>query len=58
MTSLGNQGVQTTRKDNKIISNYTGSSIMIANFVPIHQKTWPPQAIIFSDWPIFKNHLL
>jgi hypothetical protein len=28
---------------------------MIANFVPIHQKTWPPQAILISDWSISKN---
>jgi hypothetical protein len=28
---------------------------MIANFVPIHQQTWPPQAILVSDWPIFLN---
>jgi hypothetical protein len=21
----------------------------------IHYQTWPPQAILVSDWPIFKN---
>jgi len=26
--------------------------------VMIHYQTWPPQAIIVSDWPIFKNLLL
>jgi hypothetical protein len=29
-----------------------------AHFVPIHFQTWPPQAILVSDWPIFKNLLL
>jgi hypothetical protein len=24
----------------------------------IHYQTWLPQAIFFSDWPIFKNLLL
>jgi hypothetical protein len=24
----------------------------------IHYQTWPPQAILVSDWPIFKNLLL
>jgi hypothetical protein len=40
-------------------SIYGRSSIKIANFVPIHdQQTWPPQAILVSDWPIFKDLLL
>jgi hypothetical protein len=30
------------------------SSIKIAHFFPIRLQTWPPQAILFSDWPIFK----
>jgi hypothetical protein len=34
------------------------SSIKIANLVPIHQQTWPPQAILVSDWSISKNLLL
>jgi hypothetical protein len=38
-------------------SIYGRSSIMIAHFVPIHLQTWPPQAILVSDWPIFKNLL-
>jgi hypothetical protein len=29
------------------------SSIKIANLVPICQQTWPPQAILVSDWFIF-----
>ena len=33
---------------------YGQSSIKIAHFVPIHYQTWPPQAILVSDWPIFK----
>jgi hypothetical protein len=31
------------------------SSIKIANLVPIHQQTWPPQAILVSDWLISKK---
>jgi hypothetical protein len=27
----------------------------IAHFVPIHQQTWPPQAVLVSDWSISKN---
>jgi len=27
----------------------------IANLVPIHQQTWPPQAILVSDWSISKK---
>jgi hypothetical protein len=27
----------------------------VAHFVPIHSKTWPPQAILVSDWLISKN---
>ena len=38
----------------KLVGNIYGrSSIKIAHFVPIHLQTWPPQAIIVSDWPIF-----
>jgi hypothetical protein len=33
---------------------YGRSSIKMAQFVPIHQQTWPPQAILVSDWLIFK----
>jgi hypothetical protein len=29
------------------------SSLKIAHFVPIHQQTWLPKAILVSDWPIF-----
>jgi hypothetical protein len=29
------------------------SSLKIAHFVPIHQQTWPPEAILVSHWPIF-----
>jgi hypothetical protein len=34
------------------------SSIKIAHFVPIHKQTWPPQAILVSDWLISKKNLL
>jgi hypothetical protein len=30
-------------------------SIKVANLVPIHQQTWPPQAILVSDWLISKE---
>jgi hypothetical protein len=33
-------------------SIYGRSSLKIANFVPIHSQTWPPYAILVSDWPI------
>jgi hypothetical protein len=31
------------------------SSIKNAHLVPIHQQTWPPQAILVSDWLISKK---
>jgi hypothetical protein len=31
------------------------SSIKIAHLVPICQQTWPPQAILVSDWLISKK---
>jgi hypothetical protein len=31
---------------------YRGPSIKIAHFVPIRLQTWPPQAILVSDWLI------
>ena len=30
------------------------SSIKLAHFVPIRLQTWPPQAILVSDWLISK----
>jgi hypothetical protein len=30
---------------------------MVSHFVPIHLQTWPPQAILVSDWLISKNLL-
>jgi hypothetical protein len=29
---------------------YGRFSIKIAHFIPIHEQTWPPQAILVSDW--------
>jgi hypothetical protein len=37
---------------------YGRSSIKSAHFVPIHLQTWPPHAILVSDWSISKNLLL
>jgi hypothetical protein len=39
-------------------SIYGRSSLKSAHFVMIHYQTWPPQAILVSDWPIFLNLLL
>ena len=33
-------------------------SVTIAHFVPIRYQTWPPQAILVSDWLIFKKSQL
>ena len=43
---------------NLVGSIYGRSSVKIANFVPIHWQTWPPQAIFVSNWSISKNLLL
>jgi hypothetical protein len=42
---------------NVVGSIYDRFSVKIANFVPIHYQTWPPQAILVSDWSISKNLL-
>ena len=42
---------------NLVGSIYGRSSIKSAHFVPIHWQTWPPQAILVSDWSISKNLL-
>jgi hypothetical protein len=36
-------------------SIYGRSSIKIAHFVSIYLQTWPPQAILVSDWLISKK---
>jgi hypothetical protein len=45
-------------KRNLVGSIYGQASIKSANFVPIHVQTWPPQAILVSDWSISKNLFL
>ena len=40
---------------NLVGSMYGRSSIEIAHFVCIRYKTWPPQAILVSDWSISKK---
>jgi hypothetical protein len=40
---------------NLVGSIYGMSSIKIAYIVPIRWQTWPPQAILFSDWLISKK---
>jgi hypothetical protein len=42
---------------NLVGSIYGRSSIKIANFIPIRWQTWPPQAILVSDWFISKKLL-
>jgi hypothetical protein len=37
-------------------SELNESSINIAHFVPIRYQTWPPQAILVSDWLISKKN--
>ena len=43
---------------NWVGSIYGWSSLKSTHFVMIHYQTWPPQAILVSDWLIFKNLLL
>jgi hypothetical protein len=40
---------------NLVGSIYGRSSIKIAHFAPIRLQTWPPQAILISDWLISKK---
>jgi hypothetical protein len=40
---------------NLVGSIYGMSSIKNAHFVPIGYQTWPPQAILVSDWLISKK---
>jgi hypothetical protein len=40
-----------------LVGSIRGKSAMtIANLVPIHYQTWPPQAILVSDWLICKQY--
>ena len=34
------------------------SSTKLPHFVPVEQTKWPPEQILYFDWPIFKNLLL
>jgi hypothetical protein len=43
---------------NLVGSIYGRASLKSAHFVMIHYQAWPPQAIVVSDWPIFKNLFL
>ena len=43
---------------NLVGSIYGMSSMKIAHFVPISQQTWPPHAILVSDWSISKEFSL
>jgi hypothetical protein len=38
--------------DSHQVSIYGRSSLKSTHFVMIHYQTWPPQAILVSDWPI------
>jgi hypothetical protein len=39
-------------------SIYVRSSINVLHLVPFDQQTWPPRAILFSDWLMFKKSSL
>jgi hypothetical protein len=39
------------------MSNLYGGPSIDASY-QVSEQTWPPQAILVSDWPIFKNLLL
>jgi hypothetical protein len=41
---------------NLVGSIFGRSCIKIAQLVPIRLQTWPPQAILFSDWLISKKN--
>jgi hypothetical protein len=43
---------------NFVGSIYGRSSIKIVHFVVIRYQTWPPHAILVSDWSISKNIFL
>ena len=43
---------------NLVGSIYGRFSIKIAHFVTIYLQTWPPQAILVSEWSISRNLLL
>jgi hypothetical protein len=43
---------------NLVGSIYGRSSIKIANFILICKQTWPPQAILVSDWLISEKSVL
>jgi hypothetical protein len=36
-------------------SIYVRYSIKLLHMVPFGQQTWPPRAILFSDWLLFKK---
>jgi hypothetical protein len=40
---------------NLVGSIYGRFFIKHAHFVPIHKQTWPPQAIVVSDWSISRK---
>jgi hypothetical protein len=37
-------------------SIYVGFSIKLLHMVPFGQQTWPPRAILFSDWLLLTKH--
>jgi hypothetical protein len=40
---------------NLVGSIYLGYSLKLLHMVPFGQQTWPPRAILFSDWLLLKN---
>jgi hypothetical protein len=48
---------QSEKMNRNLVGSIFGrSSLKIANLVPIHQQTWPPQAILVSDWSSGVKH--
>jgi hypothetical protein len=41
-----------------VAAMFVNGSGQIEHFVPIHLQTWPPQAILVSDWLISKKSSL
>jgi hypothetical protein len=52
----GEDFLQINRSENLVGSIYGRTFMTTAHFVPIRSQTWPPQAIIISDWSISKNY--
>jgi hypothetical protein len=62
MATTGNRLISKKSSLMKPLSRMNGnlvgrSSMKIAHFIVIRYQTWPPQAILVSNWSISKNLL-